>query len=190
VRGQTSLYIPGFEPVPVSADIVGIDEQGRTTWRLQKGASTPGITPRVDFIGTATLVEEDRGVSFTYSNSEAGFAIGQQCTFSDDFAVCTIIAQGSTATQTEIVSRVEVQGGRTLTSTSSEGGLSSSSSAYGSPLPTSLPGTNPQVVPTSNVPSSTSSALGDGSTSLWLLVSLFPVFYLVQSLSWPFRGVC
>ncbi|EAU88684.2 hypothetical protein CC1G_01057 [Coprinopsis cinerea okayama7 len=153
VLAQTWLYIPGFDPQPVSANIAGVDERGRTTWILQQGQPSAGFTPGVEFVGTATLVEGSQDVSFTYSNSAANFAIGQECTFSDQFALCTIVAQGSTAVQTEFVTRVEVQGGGSTTvdvsptaslpESSNTPGDDSSRSPTPSPTSDALPETTP-----------------------------------------------
>lgn len=48
---QTSLFIPGFDPQPISADILGVDAQGRTTWALHKGAPTDTFDDS-GFVGT------------------------------------------------------------------------------------------------------------------------------------------
>lgn len=46
VVADTSLYIPGFGGQgPVSVDVVGVDSNGRTTWRIQPGQQTGTIPP-------------------------------------------------------------------------------------------------------------------------------------------------
>ncbi|KIY52220.1 hypothetical protein FISHEDRAFT_70164 [Fistulina hepatica ATCC 64428] len=40
VFAQTSLYIPDFDPQPVSVSVIGVDSQGRTTYQLQPGVVT------------------------------------------------------------------------------------------------------------------------------------------------------
>ncbi len=37
--GQTSLYIPGFDPQPVTANELGVGADGETTWLI-----APGVT--------------------------------------------------------------------------------------------------------------------------------------------------
>ncbi|TFK36331.1 hypothetical protein BDQ12DRAFT_633921 [Crucibulum laeve] len=110
VRAQTSLYIPGFDPQPVSADVIGVGSGGRTTWALHKGEATNNAE-NPEFIGTATLVQGPHDVSLTYANSAASFTIGQACTLLEELAICTIVAAGSTAVQTEVASAVPVQVG-------------------------------------------------------------------------------
>ena len=137
VHGQTSLYIPGFDAQPVSAEIAGVDsELGRTTWLLHKGSASPGFTPTNDFLGTATLVQGSKGASLGYSNPAGEWAIAQDCIYTEKtLAVCTISIQGALVTQTEVVSRMPIQGGGTtsLAPTSDSGG--SSSRPTGSPAP-------------------------------------------------------
>lgn len=56
VNAQVSIYIPGFEPQPVSADVVGVGMDCRTTWALHKGSypTVNGVSSMTypDFIGT------------------------------------------------------------------------------------------------------------------------------------------
>jgi len=67
------------------------------------------------FFGTATLVEGPDDAFMTYANSAAQFTVGAGCTFSEStLAICTIVAQSSTATQTDYISRVAIQGGATV----------------------------------------------------------------------------
>ena len=47
---STSLYIPGFDPQPISADIVGVDSSGHTTWDLTPLQATDDS--EVGFAGT------------------------------------------------------------------------------------------------------------------------------------------
>ncbi|KAF9479270.1 hypothetical protein BDN70DRAFT_878935 [Pholiota conissans] len=112
-----SLYIPGFDPQPVSADVVGVNRAGRT-WAIHRGSATGMDTGLGNFLGTATLVEGALDASLTYANANAQFTIDMQCAFSEStLAVSTIKAQGSTATQTEFISRQPIQGRETLAPT-------------------------------------------------------------------------
>ncbi|KAF9053127.1 hypothetical protein BJ165DRAFT_1400467 [Panaeolus papilionaceus] len=53
---STSLYIPGFDPQPVSANVAGIGADGATTWILHQGSRDPTDTSSyADFIGTGPL---------------------------------------------------------------------------------------------------------------------------------------
>ncbi|CAA7270958.1 unnamed protein product [Cyclocybe aegerita] len=108
---STSLYVPGFDPQPMSASVVGVGVDGRTTWALRKGQpDTVDTSSYPDFFGTATLVHGPNDASLTYADSRAQFTIGQICTFSENtLAICTIVAQGSTATQTDVITHYPVQ---------------------------------------------------------------------------------
>jgi hypothetical protein len=37
---QTALFVPGFDPQPISADIIGVGTDGRTTYLLHPGTAT------------------------------------------------------------------------------------------------------------------------------------------------------
>lgn len=50
-RASISLYIPGFDPQPVSADVVGVDGNGRTTWVLHRGSVDATDTRSYDAFG-------------------------------------------------------------------------------------------------------------------------------------------
>ncbi|KIM48644.1 hypothetical protein M413DRAFT_82803 [Hebeloma cylindrosporum] len=142
---STSLYIPGFDPQPVSADVIGVGSDGRTTWALHKGKPDPTDTSSYpDFVGTATLVEGPDDAFMTYANSAAQFTIGAGCTFSEStLAICTLVAQSSTATQTEHISRLAIQGGATVSRNPSPTSLSTISSSPGGYASTSaLPSLN------------------------------------------------
>lgn len=54
VTAQKSLFIPGFDPQPISADVAGVDQEGRTTWILQPGVFS-GSFDDSGFIGTGEL---------------------------------------------------------------------------------------------------------------------------------------
>ncbi|RDB22195.1 hypothetical protein Hypma_010690 [Hypsizygus marmoreus] len=109
---QTSLYIPGFDPQPISADNLGVDAQGRTTWALHQGALT-GTFDDSGFVGTATLVEGPNDVSFTYVPPGGEFTVGRECSLSGVLAICSATISGEAITETETASLIEVQAGTT-----------------------------------------------------------------------------
>jgi hypothetical protein len=43
-NADTSLWIPETDPEPISAGIVGVGNDGRTTWALQQGSATGTFT--------------------------------------------------------------------------------------------------------------------------------------------------
>lgn len=67
VQGQSStsdLYIPGFDPQPISADMIGVGSDGRTTWALHKGNPHPTDTASyADFPGTGAYIHFDASFS-------------------------------------------------------------------------------------------------------------------------------
>ncbi|KDR73690.1 hypothetical protein GALMADRAFT_142148 [Galerina marginata CBS 339.88] len=171
----TSLYIPGFDPQPISADLIGVGSDGRTTWVLQQGrVAATDTSSYADFFGTATLVEGPNDASLTYANSRAHFTVGERCTFLDSkFAVCTIVAQGNTATQTELLSQVSVQLGGSSTEMALSGSSTSSiitgtaSASSTDVVPTALVSNPSQTdtLHTSGRPHSSSSRYGPGLLS-------------------------
>lgn len=56
VAAQTTLYIPGADPQPITASVLGVGSGGETTWLLGPGVSSgtledigipgPGMAPR------------------------------------------------------------------------------------------------------------------------------------------------
>ncbi|CAL1705476.1 unnamed protein product [Somion occarium] len=147
VVAQTSLYIPGFDPQPISANEVGVGEDGRTTWQLQPGV-TSGSFDDFGLIGTATLIQGPNDIQVIYNG--AGLDLNENCAINGNLADCTVVAavDGTTSTDfvTETVAPFEIQGGPALTSGGSVPSVTSS--------------------PTSGVPSGTSASGGSqaGST--------------------------
>ncbi|KAF8163658.1 hypothetical protein B0H34DRAFT_332303 [Crassisporium funariophilum] len=174
---STSLYIPGFDPQPVRADIIGVGNDGRTTWALQQGKPEPSVTYNpILFIGTATLVEGPNDAFLTYANADAHFTMGQSCTFSEStLAICGIVAQGSTATQTEIITRVPIQGGATLTSKASMTTTVTSSAADGITSPSAPSPSDVASTGTGALPTTTSSSRRNelDRRSRWLVIGVW-----------------
>lgn len=142
----------------------------------------------------ATLVEGPNDLSFVYHGSvgSAPYALRQVCTLSGDFAVCTIVVQSSTATQTEFITRVEIQGGQSVTrsqsaptSRSSSGGESSQRPSV-SPVDTSSvgastpSGSSPSgtLEPSEDSESSARSAKTRSSLNVAVFLSMYSVGYL------------
>ncbi|KAF8580712.1 hypothetical protein K439DRAFT_1662643 [Ramaria rubella] len=125
VNADTSLWIPGVDgEQPLSAGLLGVGTDRRTTWQLQQGSPTGTFTDPADFgfPGTATLVEGPNDAFFTLSvddPAEGTLALGFSCTVSSSIAVCLGQAAGSgvgpgTTTETQTVSPFLVQGGGTV----------------------------------------------------------------------------
>jgi len=135
VFAQTSLFIPGFDPQPISADILGV-ESGRTTWALHKGAVT-GTFDDSGFIGTATLVEGPNDASFTYADEAGGLTLGTECSLSGDLAICSATVSGNIVTETETADRFAIQAGTTAPAASAQTSQPTSQPTAGAPANTS-----------------------------------------------------
>ncbi|KAJ7578464.1 hypothetical protein C8J56DRAFT_898013 [Mycena floridula] len=142
---QISLYIPGFDAQPISADVLGVDGQGRTTWALHAGAPT-NSDDQVDFVGTATLVEGPNDATLTLV--EENITIGYVCALSAGVAKCSGPGEnGAIVTETESISFMAVQAGTTVaqskptgTGASDSVKASSQTASSGSPTSTSNAG--------------------------------------------------
>jgi hypothetical protein len=88
VSADTSLFIPGFDPQPLSVGDLGTDGQGRTTWEIVPGSLT-GTFSEPAFIGTATLVEGPNDAHLVYNNAELSITMDVQCGINNGNAVCT-----------------------------------------------------------------------------------------------------
>ncbi|KAJ3753414.1 hypothetical protein EV360DRAFT_53512 [Lentinula raphanica] len=124
---STSLYIPGFDPQPISADIVGVDSSGHTTWDLTPLQATDDS--EVGFAGTATLVEGSDGAHVSLVDAALSLTLGYDCTFSSGQAICSGVDEGITFTETETISSFAVAlGTATAAGASSPTSTGSSSS--------------------------------------------------------------
>ncbi|KAI0247341.1 hypothetical protein BJV78DRAFT_945165 [Lactifluus subvellereus] len=88
VSADTSLFIPGFDPQPLSVENLGTDGQGRTTWEILPGTPT-GISDEVAFVGTATLVEGPNDAHLAYNNAQMSVTLDIQCGINNGIAACT-----------------------------------------------------------------------------------------------------
>ncbi|KAG7092914.1 hypothetical protein E1B28_009219 [Marasmius oreades] len=118
--GQTSLWIPGFDEQALSADVVGVDTaQGRTTYQIQRGASTAPTDDESGFTGTFTLVEGADYASYSYVQD--GVSLVVACSISGSLGLCSGSDGSTTVTETETVQPFLVQGGKTLANTAPTG---------------------------------------------------------------------
>ena len=136
-----SLFIPGVPEQAITADVLGTDSEGRTTWRLAQGTPSgtlspagpaftgecsrsmyqeaayllaPVLTPAV----TATMVAGPKDVHFVEPDDLGlNVTINEDCGIDDDgkVAVCTVSASGASKVGTFTTSVVpfEVQVGAT-----------------------------------------------------------------------------
>ncbi|KAI0312663.1 hypothetical protein OF83DRAFT_1086872 [Amylostereum chailletii] len=88
VRADVSLYIPGFDPQPLSAADLGVDSAGRTTWEIVTGVQTD-TDQDFGLVGTATLIEGASDAHLEYGNAEISVTLDISCALSDGVADCT-----------------------------------------------------------------------------------------------------
>ncbi|KAI0752158.1 hypothetical protein C8Q74DRAFT_1373938 [Fomes fomentarius] len=107
-----SLYIPGAKPDVISANVLGTDDNGHTTWRLQPGVPSGTFTDADSAAFTATMVAGPTDAHIVRDDPVAGH-LQNDCAVSDGLAACTIIVSDAngvmTAFATETVHPFEVQ---------------------------------------------------------------------------------
>ncbi|KAF7325381.1 hypothetical protein MVEN_02627500 [Mycena venus] len=161
--GETTIIVPFGDPQAISADILGVDSKGRTTWQLRQGAYTGTWTdPQGSFPGTATLVEGADYASYTYAvkDGEGDFMVAGECSIG-----------GGQRRKTDTVTPFGVQVAATgVPAGGSGGGASGNPSATGGA--NSGSGVSPSA-PSSTQPSSSirTSASGFGALAGLLLAS-------------------
>ncbi|KAI0370903.1 hypothetical protein BV20DRAFT_907811, partial [Pilatotrama ljubarskyi] len=111
--GAATLFIPGVDVQPITADIEGVDASGHTTWRVGPGFPSGTYTEDGLVVVSATLVAGPTDVHFVENDTADGFAVTEDCAISGGVAVCTVSGQiqGETRvdTETDTVSAFEVQ---------------------------------------------------------------------------------
>ncbi|KAH9953667.1 hypothetical protein BGW80DRAFT_1409533 [Lactifluus volemus] len=85
VSADTSLFIPGFDPQPLSVNSLGVVVP---PWEIVQGSPT-GTFNQVPFTGTATLVEGPTDAHLAYVNLQQCLTLDLQCGISDSIAACT-----------------------------------------------------------------------------------------------------
>jgi len=162
--GQISLYLPGFDPQPLSANELGTGTDGRTTWEIQAG--TPTGTEEVAFPGTATLVEGPSDAVIAYNIPALTLSVFEACSIVNGVAVCTAIANGATTVvETETANPFLVQGGATAVASVTSTAASSAATPTGSAATSSGFSTSTQASASSgSSASATTSATANGGS--------------------------
>ncbi|KAI0647451.1 hypothetical protein C8Q79DRAFT_628870 [Trametes meyenii] len=158
---QTSLFIPGFDPQAITADIEGVDAQGRTTYRIGPGATSGTYDDPAGIIGSATLVADATEAHLVWDYPAGSISMSEGCAIATDgVAVCSAVVSAEGTLQSAIVTQtVEpflVQGGSGTavpTAASGASGASPTSGATASPSNSSPTGSS-----TSTSASATTSA--------------------------------
>lgn len=167
----TSLYIPGFDPQPVTANELGAGSDGYTTYVIAPGV-TSGTLDDYGFYGPATLVVGASAAAVTYIDPDLGISVEENCQISGGLAVCNdVVAAPSsdgvdgytmTATITETVAPFPIQigGATSINPSPTSDSFASAETATASAIFTSV---------YSDLPSSTGSSdgqAGSGSGSM------------------------
>ncbi|KAI0027474.1 hypothetical protein K488DRAFT_61505, partial [Vararia minispora EC-137] len=173
VLADVPLIVPGFDPQPLSAAVIGTDAAGHTTWQIMPGTATDSAA--VDFVGTATLVESPSDAHLTYQNPALSLDFEITCNIAASVATCTGLKGFQTSpfplgTQTAFA----VQGDAALP-TSALGGSASNATpgSSGAGLPSSTAsGTSRTASPSaSSTPSSGPSTSVNGGVRVISTVS-------------------
>ncbi|KAL6298612.1 hypothetical protein BKA93DRAFT_754034 [Sparassis latifolia] len=154
VAADSSMYIPGFDAQPVTAQEIGVGSDGLTTWLIAPGVPSGTIPTDLGFNGPATLAVGPSNANIVYVDPTMGLSIQENCAVADGVAVCDAIIVDSETTLstviTEQASGFAVQAAATATPAPSSGQsyvtigeypLLSSSAGFGSPAanPSSSP---------------------------------------------------
>ncbi|KAI0065179.1 hypothetical protein BV25DRAFT_1913805 [Artomyces pyxidatus] len=164
VLADTSLFIPGFDPQPLSVANLGAGADGRTTWEIVPGSLT-GTFDEPAFIGTATLVEGPVDAHLTYANAELSLTLDIHCGLNNGVAAC-LADQGYESTPfifpSQPIEPFLVQGGGTASVNTPVTTAGSSTSASAAP----------SITPSS--PSSTTSSSSSGFVTSTAAPSITP----------------
>ncbi|KAH9852726.1 hypothetical protein C2E23DRAFT_825044 [Lenzites betulinus] len=171
---QTSLYIPGFDPQAVTADIEGVDAQGRTTWRLGPGVTSGAFDEPGGLIGSATLVADATEAHLVYANTDVPVSLSEDCVIANGLATCSGVASAAGTEEsivvTETASPFEVQGAAASASASGSGSQptasgASATSGSGSSTPTAGSGlsSGPSATASGSDTSASPSATGSNN---------------------------
>ncbi|GAA93603.1 uncharacterized protein L969DRAFT_25138 [Mixia osmundae IAM 14324] len=176
VRGQTtaSIFLPGFDPQPLSASIVGSDAS----------TTTYVIAANGDGIGVLTVTEGPSTLAYTTTAGDGSFTFTENCAIGQAIATCTDVAAGTSAnfpgtsiynvqvaTAMLPVTIIGTGGAAQGSSTTSQATSSSTSSSGGASEMTSSPATTGMSTTAAmSQPSATPSAVMQASSADHLAV--------------------
>ncbi|KAI0748452.1 hypothetical protein C8Q80DRAFT_739511 [Daedaleopsis nitida] len=181
---QTTLFIPGFDPQAITADIEGVDAQGRTTYRIGGGVASGtfdvgGNPPGV----SGTLVAGSTEAHLVYNIPVASLAISEDCSINGEVAVCTGVVSApdgvQTVLETETASGFVVQGNTAAAPTASASANTGGASAAAGTDPASptAASTNP-ATPSPSGENNGVARVGSSLTMSLGVVGLVAAFFL------------
>ncbi|PCH37920.1 hypothetical protein WOLCODRAFT_22946 [Wolfiporia cocos MD-104 SS10] len=178
----SSLYVPGFDPQPITVNELGVGSDGATTYIIAPGV-TSGTLDQYGIFGPATLVEASATASLYYEDPSIGAEMSESCQINNGIAVCVdgvavpdaygIGGYTTTYTVEEVVQSFAIQGGGKATGTAAIATTPTSTPYYSTSFATA--GTSDGgvwgsgyasygTVPTASVPTADSSS-SDADTS-------------------------
>ncbi|KAI0093756.1 hypothetical protein BDY19DRAFT_918736 [Irpex rosettiformis] len=109
-----SLWIPGFDPQPVTViSELGVGSAGETTYLIAPGVSS-GSFGDSGFFGQATLISGPKTAEIIYDQPSLSIALNEKCSINGNVADCTLSAsingEATAGPVQETVSPFEVQG--------------------------------------------------------------------------------
>ncbi|KAI1794725.1 hypothetical protein LXA43DRAFT_996324 [Ganoderma leucocontextum] len=133
---QTTLYIPGFDPQAITADNIGTDGSGHTTWRLGPGVTSGTYEDPPGIVHSATLVAGATDAHLVYDDPTLSLSLSEDCAVNSGLAVCTVVASAEGSLQSGVVTETAtgfvVQGNAASPTASGTGAASTSSPTAGS----------------------------------------------------------
>ncbi|KAL1938984.1 hypothetical protein VTO73DRAFT_11137 [Trametes versicolor] len=101
IGAQTTLYIPGLDPQPITADIVGVDTASSpTTWLIGPGVTSDVFPETVSSFLSATLIVGPTGAHLIADDPTAIATLLIDCAVDSGSAVCIAVdSKGGTGGQ-------------------------------------------------------------------------------------------
>ncbi|KAF8516750.1 hypothetical protein BU17DRAFT_67362 [Hysterangium stoloniferum] len=180
----TSLYLPGFDPQPIDASVIGVGSDGRTTWLISQGPLTDAADGGLPF--PATLVEGPTFAS-VHQVVPGELELDVVCGIDGSQAVCTEVGSVSgsidTETLTDTVVPFAVQVSETTPAAASPpSGTTTPVSGTPSPSPAA---SLPSAVSTSSPAASTATGTGQNGAKKPLIDgALFGVMGLIGAVQY------
>ncbi|KAI0759484.1 hypothetical protein BC629DRAFT_1295420, partial [Irpex lacteus] len=174
-----SLWIPGFDPQPVTViSELGVGSAGETTYLIAPGVSS-GSFDDAGFVGQATLINGPKTAQIIYDNENLSIALNEACAINGNVADCTLSAsvqgQATAGPVQETVAPFEVQGslgdgspGSAATPTPSGASETAVTSPTAKASAGSSAGNGPAATGSGTSPAPSASAQGSGASAVVL----------------------
>ncbi|TFK89451.1 hypothetical protein K466DRAFT_584620 [Polyporus arcularius HHB13444] len=179
---ETTLFIPGFDPQQITADVEGVDASGHTTYRFGPGLTSGSFTEVPGIEGSATLVAGATDAHVVWNNPELGISISEDCGISGGTALCTVVAfaEGSlqSDTITEPASGFVVQGNAATPTGAPSSSSTGTTPSAGSALTSGPSATSSGASPTQTGKDNSVAAMGSSMVLSLGVAGLVSAFFL------------